>query len=62
MAALLAVAWLAVMASPAYAYIDPGTGSYAFQITIAALLSGLIFIRQLWRRILRFLHKGDDTR
>lgn len=28
-----------------YAYLDPGTGSYIFQIIIGLLLGGLFFVR-----------------
>lgn len=37
-----------------YAYIDPGTGSYLFQILIAAVLSGLFFIKTFWLKIKLF--------
>ncbi|MGQ9730137.1 MAG: hypothetical protein ACUVX8_02600 [Candidatus Zipacnadales bacterium] len=36
---------------PAHAYIDPGTGSYLFQLAIAGLLSALFVIRLYWRKL-----------
>lgn len=35
----------------AYGYLDPGTGSYFFQILLAMLLGGLFAVRLLWKRI-----------
>ena len=42
---------------PAYAYLDPGTGSYIFQILIAGLVGGLFAIKIFWKRIKAFLKK-----
>jgi hypothetical protein len=36
------------------AYIDPGTGSYFFQILIASALGGLFFARQQIARLVVF--------
>lgn len=36
---------------PAYAYLDPGTGSYFFQLIIATLLGGLFAVKLFWHRI-----------
>jgi len=38
-----------------YAYLDPGTGSFIFQLIIAALLGGLFAIKIFWKRIKTFL-------
>ena len=35
----------------AYAYIDPGTGSYLFQILAAMVLGSLFGIKMAWNRI-----------
>ncbi len=64
--ALLA-AW--VLASPgrAQAYLDPGTGSYLFQILIAGLIGGLFAVKIFWVRIRLFFLKlfgkegGEET-
>jgi hypothetical protein len=37
------------------AYIDPGTGSYLFQLAIGGALAGLYAVKRYWRRILDFL-------
>jgi len=34
-----------------YAYLDPGTGSYIFQILIAVFAGALFGIKIYWRRV-----------
>lgn len=36
---------------PAHAYIDPGTGSFLFQLIIAGALGGLFFIKSIVRSV-----------
>jgi len=36
---------------PALAYLDPGTGSYLFQLAIAGFLASLFFIKTLIRKV-----------
>ena len=43
-----------VLCSPAYAYLDPGTGSYFIQIIIATLLGAMYAIKQFWYKIKLF--------
>jgi len=38
-----------------FAYVDPGTGSYVFQIVIAALLAAGVAIKVWWRKIVAFV-------
>lgn len=47
-------------ASPAHAYIDPGTGSYFFQMLIAGLLGAGAAIAMFWRRIVSFFSRSRD--
>jgi len=35
----------------AYAYLDPGTGSFFFQLIIAAILGGLFTLKLFWVKI-----------
>jgi hypothetical protein len=37
--------------SSAYAYLDPGTGTFALQGLIAAVAGGLVAIRAYWSQI-----------
>ena len=41
--------------SDAWAYLDPGTGSYFFQIISAGLLATLFMVKPLWRHVRRTL-------
>jgi hypothetical protein len=43
-----------LFASQAFAYLDPGTGSYVFQILIAAFIGGLFTIKMFWQKIKNF--------
>lgn len=36
----------------AFAYIDPGTGSYMFQVSIALVIGGMFFFKNLLRSII----------
>ncbi|MGM0600140.1 MAG: hypothetical protein ACQETH_10035 [Candidatus Rifleibacteriota bacterium] len=36
---------------PAQAYIDPGTGSFIFQLLISALVGGIFIIKTYWQKI-----------
>jgi len=38
----------------AFAYLDPGTGSYIFQLLIAGLLGAMFAIKVFWLRIKNF--------
>ena len=44
-----------LFAGNAFAYLDPGTGSYIFQIVVAGLLGAMLSIRIFWTRIKLFL-------
>jgi membrane protease YdiL (CAAX protease family) len=41
----------------AHAYLDPGSGSYIFQLLLAALVGALFAIRIYWGRIKSFFQK-----
>jgi hypothetical protein len=46
-----------LFAQPALAYLDPGTGSYIFQLLTAALLGGLFFIKPFFLKLKFFFKK-----
>jgi hypothetical protein len=51
--ALLFLAAFCALAQPAYAYVDPGSGLFAFQI-ISTTLAGMIFmLRKRLRSLIR---------
>ena len=39
---------------PAYAYLDPGTGSYIFQLLLAGIVGLAFLIKVFWGRIKDF--------
>ena len=45
---------LVVFPHNAYAYLDPGTGSYILQMVIAGLLGAAFAIKMFWIRIKGF--------
>ena len=48
-----------VFARDAYAYLDPGTGSYIFQLVIGMGLAGGFLVKTYWRQLLRFFSRGN---
>ena len=48
------VIWVLAVPGRAMAYLDPGTGSYLFQILIAALVGGLFAVKLFWGKIAAF--------
>ncbi len=58
---LVLLAWLVQtsLATPAQAYLDPGSGSFIFQAIVAALVSGLVTIKLYWRRVRAALRRDD---
>jgi Na+/proline symporter len=48
---VLAFALWALLAPPAYAYVDPGTGSFVFQLIIGGALAVAVSVKLFWRRI-----------
>ncbi|MCE0723228.1 MULTISPECIES: hypothetical protein [Legionella] len=50
-----ALTFLLLNSSPAYAYLDPGTGSVILQGIIGAITAGMVILRIYWHRLLSFL-------
>lgn len=42
---------------PAYAYIDPGTGSYVIQVAIAFVVGAFFAVKMFGRRAIAFIKK-----
>jgi hypothetical protein len=40
-----------LISPPAQAYIDPGTGSFIFQLLISAFVGGIFIIKTYWQKI-----------
>lgn len=48
---------------PAYAYLDPGTGSILLQGLIASVAAGLVVIKLYWHKVKAFLFgRGQTTK
>ena len=54
---IIAALFFFCFTKPAHAYLDPGTGSFIFQILIAGLVGGLYMIKTFWKNILGFFKK-----
>jgi len=50
----LIVALQLILSQNAFAYLDPGTGSYIFQVVVAILIGGIFVIRTFWQKIKKF--------
>jgi len=68
---LLTIGFLVVLfclafPSFSYAYLDPGTGSYIFQLLIAGLFGLLFLLKVYWKRVKSFVvglfSGGGDTK
>ena len=57
------VSLLIITSKGAYAYIDPGTGSYVLQVVAASVLAGLFIIKSTWQNIRKSVGKlfGKNT-
>jgi hypothetical protein len=57
MNALLAIlAFLIVSAPhPAWAYLDPGSGSMLLQVLLGGIAGAVVLVRIYWRRLMAFL-------
>lgn len=47
--------------SPAYAYLDPGTGSILLQSTLASIAAAGATITYCWRSLLKYLPKRNKS-
>lgn len=54
---LFAAFFIAADFQEAQAYLDPGTGSYVFQVAIAFLLVALATLKNFWRQIFNNVKK-----
>lgn len=51
------IATVATLASPAYAYLDPGTASLILQSILGAIGAGFVILSMYWRKFLGFFKK-----
>ena len=48
---------LGLLETQAHAYLDPGTGSYLFQIMLASLVGAAFAVKTYWIKIKEFVKK-----
>jgi len=51
---------LGALATPAYAYLDPGTGSMILQVLLGGIAGVAVAGRFYWRKVLGFLGMDSD--
>lgn len=58
----LALVAMLVFGNDAWAYIDPGSGSFLLQAIVGGLAAAVVFAGHLWRRMTRRLRRSapDD--
>ena len=47
---------------PASAYLDPGTGSYIFQLLVAGVFGGIFAFKIFWSKIKKIVYAADDEK
>lgn len=50
-----------VVSTPAYAYLDPGTGSMILQGIIGAIAIGAAYISMFWHRVKGFFSRAEGN-
>jgi hypothetical protein len=58
--ALLALIVLLATAAPAYAYLDPGSGSMMVQLLLGGVAGAVVIVRLYWARLLTILGLRRD--
>lgn len=56
---ILTIAAATALSPDAYAYLDPGSGSYLFQLLLSGLLAGMFMFKSFWKNLFR---KKKDSR
>lgn len=49
------------ISTPAYAYLDPGTGSVLIQGLLAGLVSALAVLKLYWQKIKHFIFRSKKS-
>jgi hypothetical protein len=58
---LLVLGFVLTAPGEALAYVDPGTGSYLFQLAAAGLLAGIFTLRRYWELVKSALRRGQGS-
>ncbi|GAB4284838.1 MAG: hypothetical protein Kow0029_31540 [Candidatus Rifleibacteriota bacterium] len=46
----------------AHAYIDPGTGSFVFQLLISALVGGIFILKTYWQKLKNWIYGSKSMK
>ncbi len=57
---LLVLSFKFVLASPAQAYLDPGSGSFIIQIIVASLMGAILIFKIYWKKIKSFFGRQSQ--
>ncbi len=60
--ACYATAWVMCLSQPAYAYVDPGTGSMLVQMIIAGAAVGFTVIGLYWSKFIGLIRRHRRTK
>ena len=58
---LLTLGFVLTVPVQALAYVDPGTGSYLFQLAAAGLLAGMFTLRRYWEVMKSAFRRGPGA-
>src|SRR5687767_2975681 len=58
---LLVLGFVLTAPAEALAYVDPGTGSYLFQLAAAGLLAGMFTLRRYWEVLKATFRRGSGS-
>ncbi len=51
---------IALTSQPAWAYLDPGTGSIILQVLLGGFAGALVIVKLYWHRVKSFFGHGND--
>lgn len=57
----LALLFLLLLTQPAYAYIDPASGSMALQLLVAAVAGALVTLKIYWQKVRSLFGAGKSV-
>jgi len=57
---LALISFCFLLPSSAHAYLDPGTGSYMFQMLIAGLIGASFAVKVYWKKIVSFFSNSSS--
>ena len=55
-----AVFWLACVATPVYAYLDPGAGSMLLQLLLGGIAGVIVILKLYWQRFVSLFRRDSQ--